>query len=479
MSPTGSDSNNGLTAATAWATPYHAVNCGDVIVAAAGSYGDMQSWGKVSSCPSTSGGIDGTGGVYFATMLCGGTYVGACYITTKTSTSGNGTAFDVTTSNWAIEGWYVNTSQHGTAFSADGSQGLIHHVAFINDISANNNTAGFQSDDGGKAGSHGVDYFAVVGSIAQNSAGQTCNAAIDGVGINSYDTNAGTHVYFYGDFSYANHNVTCENISDTEDYMFDTWDFHDVNNQGVIANNIGYDADRMCIQTYEQNSTPRPTPTIKIYNNTCFRDNLYEADNLDAEINIATTETMTYIVKITDNVAYQPLSVSNNGGGVAAFALYNTTSSAFTNTGNYYRANNSSCKFPYCNSTYDAETWGALGTLGTSTYTNPAFTNTTDLLANHVGVPNCNAFVNVTQCMGWNANTSTLTTPSVIADLIATAIGSSPYYSAVATLGYQLPSTTCAANADYPTWLKGIVYLQWNGSTLSENSGLVTKPCNM
>ena len=37
MSPTGSDSNNGLTAATAWATPNHAVNCGDVIIAAAGS----------------------------------------------------------------------------------------------------------------------------------------------------------------------------------------------------------------------------------------------------------------------------------------------------------------------------------------------------------------------------------------------------------------------------------------------------------
>ena len=34
MSPTGSDSNNGLTVATAWATPNHAVNCGDVIIAA-------------------------------------------------------------------------------------------------------------------------------------------------------------------------------------------------------------------------------------------------------------------------------------------------------------------------------------------------------------------------------------------------------------------------------------------------------------
>ena len=97
--------------------------------------------------------------------------------------------------------------------------------------------------------------------------------------------------------------------------------------------------------------------------------------------------------------------------------------------------------------------------LGTNTYANPAFTNTADLLANRLGVPNCNAFTNTTQCMGWNANTSTLTTPSIISDLVPTASGTSGK-------GYQLPSTTCAANADYPTWLKGIVYLQWNGSSL-------------
>ena len=76
------------------------------------------------------------------------------------------------------------------------------------------------------------------------------------------------------------------------------------------------------------------------------------------------------------------------------------------------------------------------------------------------------------QCMGWNANTNTLTTPSVISDLVPTASGTSGK-------GYQKPSTTCAANADYPTWLKGIVYLQWNGSSLTENGDLVTKPCNM
>jgi hypothetical protein len=31
----------------------------------------------------------------------------------------------------------------------------------------------------------------------------------------------------------------------------------------------------------------------------------------------------------------------------------------------------------------------------------------------------------------------------------------------------------------FPFWLKGVVFLHWNGSTLTENAGLITKPCNM
>ncbi len=49
------DRNAGTSPSTAWATPHHAVNCGDVIIAAAGSYGighfGTNSWGAVSNCP--------------------------------------------------------------------------------------------------------------------------------------------------------------------------------------------------------------------------------------------------------------------------------------------------------------------------------------------------------------------------------------------------------------------------------------------
>ena len=111
------------------------------------------------------------------------------------------------------------------------------------------------------------------------------------------------------------------------------------------------------------------------------------------------------------------------------------------------------------------------GSFGTNTYANPTFNNPSDLITNQMGAPSCTGFTSTTACMGYNAVTSTLTNPSLIYDLVPT--------SSYSANGYQLPSTTCSADSDYPTWLKGIVYLQWNGSSLTENGGLITKPCNM
>ena len=110
--------------------------------------------------------------------------------------------------------------------------------------------------------------------------------------------------------------------------------------------------------------------------------------------------------------------------------------------------------------------------LGTNTYENPSFKNTYDLLTNQIGVPNSRVCNTTQSSSGLKSNTNTLTTPSVISDLTASASGTSGK-------GYQLPSTTCASNSLYPTWLKGIVYLHWNGTSLTENIDMVTKPCNM
>jgi hypothetical protein len=102
----------------------------------------------------------------------------------------------------------------------------------------------------------------------------------------------------------------------------------------------------------------------------------------------------------------------------------------------------------------------------------PLFANTTDLLANHTGVPDCSAYVSVPACMGWNYLTQTAASLSVIGDLTPSASGTSGR-------GYQGPSGTCTADADYPTWTKGVIYLQYSRSIITENPGLITKPCGL
>jgi hypothetical protein len=88
ISPTGNDQSAGTSPKTAWATPHHNVNCGDVILVEPGNYilgkyitaFGANNWGTVANCPSRSGGIDGTGGIYFAIVLCVGPYLGACTV---------------------------------------------------------------------------------------------------------------------------------------------------------------------------------------------------------------------------------------------------------------------------------------------------------------------------------------------------------------------------------------------------------------
>jgi hypothetical protein len=138
VSPTGNDSNSGTSPGAAWLSPNHAVDCGDVIVAAPGTYdsgnfGNTGNWGQVSNCPSTSGGIDGTGGIYFANLICGGDDIESCVVVGNGNTS---LTFWVDQSNWAVTGFKSTnpTNNWGSCFAAEPSGTYsIHHVAFVND----------------------------------------------------------------------------------------------------------------------------------------------------------------------------------------------------------------------------------------------------------------------------------------------------------------------------------------------------------
>src|SRR5208282_5397576 len=107
-------------------------------------------WGTVGSCPSPStsgGGIDGTGGINFATLVCATAF--ACNV----ADSATGFSMYVDKSNWAIEGFQATDlyNSGGACFTAGTglwSTASISYVAFINDIAENCPLVGFFSTNG-------------------------------------------------------------------------------------------------------------------------------------------------------------------------------------------------------------------------------------------------------------------------------------------------------------------------------------------
>jgi hypothetical protein len=228
-------------------------------------------------------------------------------------------------------------------------------------------------------------------------------------------------------------------------------------------------------------------PTYKIYNNTCYHNNVGETintNNMDIQANTGIDKlTGQGTVSITKNISYNDETTPDNGGTAQLYAAggwFKVTDITYGGTGseNVFKSVQTSCNFNGpggCDSGFNVEFNDQSLPSGANFYVNPSFTNTTDLLSNHSGAPNCTGFTNTTACMGYNAATQTLTTPSVISDLQAGCANCSGK-------GFQLP-TKCTANSDYPTWLKGIVYLRAsgfvNGATITEYSDLATKPCGM
>ena len=87
---------------------------------------------------------------------------------------------------------------------------------------------------------------------------------------------------------------------------------------------------RMCIQLLD-NRSGAYAEQLKVYNNTCFRDNLYDCDWMDGEINInaASGSVASGRVTIYNNIAYQPLSAQlSEARRYAAWCFFRTSASA-------------------------------------------------------------------------------------------------------------------------------------------------------
>jgi hypothetical protein len=332
---------------------------------------------------------------------------------------------------WGVQGWEITTSTniYAACFHAGPKSGSVnvHHVIFANDVANGCMGGGFTAYDFSTSAS--VDYIAYVGNIAFNSA-QGAGECYSGLNIYqpiASDTNAGTHLFIAGNFSYGNLDPNpCNGTAPTdgEGIILDTFDFsHDggpaYTQQVLVENNIVVNNGGRGIEVFN-NSAGSGHAAISITQNTswgnltdpnqngtgCGEVSLEDASNTQVYGNLVTTKSAT-------------------GCGVnPVFALAvingNTTDSVDSNFAFGYSGNNT---FVSGSGTF---AFGSKNILGT----NPAFSNPTV-----PGAPNCQSTANVANCMA-----------AVISDFAPTAASAKGF-------GYQTPSSTPSADPLFPQWL--------------------------
>jgi hypothetical protein len=305
-----------------------------------------------------------------------------------------------------------------------------------------------------------------------------------------------------GNFAIHNRNPSCDALYDNEGLMLDTLDAHNSNGIWNVFNNVSYDSGRYGFQLFWQCASTVPF-TVNYVNNTTFANNAdaVTQGSLAGDVNVQANDAcrsydpIPVTINIANNISLANYGTSPGSGYAAIYAMVASVHNSETpdtwshwglltngtaGSENVYKGQLSTCVIYNGVGGCDPGnniTWSdSISRLGTNFFVDPAFTNTADLLANHVGPPDCTGFVSVTECMGWNAYTQTLTTPSVIGDLTASC-------AQCAGKGYQRPSVSCATSGPFhdlfPPWLKGIVYLHWDNNTgiITQRHDLITLPC--
>lgn len=443
----GSDSNKGTSEGTPWLTPKHAVNCGDVILAApstayvaANFHGP--NWGTVS-CPA---------GNNVAWLKC------AIFDTCKIIvTDGSTYGMTVSQSYWGVQGWEVTITKDSGAgagcFTASPyyvSYAQVSHVIFANNIA--NICAGGGGFITGHGGSKtvGIDYVAMIGNIVYNASGGSaasgpgCYSGIDfyNPGPQS-DALPGTHFYAAGNFSWGNFDANpCDggNPSDGEGILIDRPDssglsFPPYTQQIVIDNNIVIANGGRGIEVYLNSAGSAHAP---IY----FRHNTVWGNNLDTRNTVAADCAETIVSHALNTQVFANITATSAAtgclGSYPIHAYYVDTGDSTDRVDNNVGWSTDGKHSGSATST--GFSYGPNNLFGT----NPSFAN-----AVAPEPPNCESATSVPDCMA-----------KVIANFTPTNASAVGY-------GYQKPSTTQTYDPLFPQWLCNV----------NLPAGLVTMGC--
>lgn len=454
LAPDGKDSNSGLSPDAPWLTPNHAVNCGDVIIAASSNaYNRMnfhRNFGTVT-CPENNN---------VAWLKCAA--FDTCIIANATGPDKGGGGMWINQSYWGIQGWEVdsggNTAAVGFGVEPEfGSGTSVHHVIIANTISYGTPGGGlFATANEGPPDR--ADYVVFIGNIVYKTSEQSggCHSGIDFYQTANIDTKPGTHMYAAGNFSFGNFNLAysgCNGESahyntDGEGVLIDTYNRHKYTGQTVIENNMLLSNGGRGIAVTQNNASGAP---IIIRNNTTSGNSEDVSQNLNGfdcgEIGIQTT---------VDTTVYLNLSETTAATGCQGIALW----------GNYVAGVNGTVKI-YSEDVYSAagNNYGISNSTGFSygsgnITVDPAFVNPLMPMlpapsgggAPGTGVGICYGSANVPACMATVVANFTPTNPTVLAG----------------GYGYQQPSNTPVYDPLFPQWLCSVTNMP---------AGLITMGC--
>lgn len=436
IATTGNDANPG-TSASPWASPNHALNCGDVIIAQTGTYAASNfasgKWGTVTCAAGNS----------VVWLVC------ATFDACKITATGTAYGMYVDRSYWGVSGWEVSTAATGfTCFAAappsSGAVAGVHHIVFANDIANGCGGGGFSTFN---VGSFSVDYFAAVGDIAYNAAQNSLNCYS---GFTTYqpiplNANSGPHIFFGGDYGWGNVDPNpCAGTTPTNgDFLI--LDSIQGDNPGgatgvpftqyiAVKNNIGVcnGSSGFEVQTYTKNPT---TPNNVLFANNTAWGNLTDG-NINTNLCAGSKINKAYGIAWTANIDQVTSSTACTAHTAYGFYAFDTATSGSsystapltTFTNNFIQAASAQNVGSFNDET-PANTFvqGSGNTTGTS----PAFSAPACPPA-----PSCGTASSVADCMG-----------TVISHFTPTAGGTSGK-------GYQVASLTNGTDqANYPQWL--------------------------
>lgn len=425
ISPTGNDGSAGTSTGTAWLTPNHAVNCGDNLQAAAGTYTNTTSFNY------------GSFGAVTGTHPC--VAIIQCITAFACTVNGGGQPLVwFTASHWGIMGFVftqTSTSNNYGCVQTTPPSGTLTDFLVANNVF--NGCYGSSVSLGGA-----TDYVAVVGNAVYNAAEQSsqCASGISMVGPKNFDTLPGTHIYIAQNFIWGNNDPNpCAGSTPTdgEGVILDTWSLNSYTGQGVVENNIAVYNGSNGFEVWNSGGATN----IYVDHNTSYANNgsASRSTALCGEFTAAVGSGTTQHVESYANIAKTNAATACGSNTLYAFLAWaNDATNPLYKEWGYSAAGNNQA----CTGTCTGYSPGPGNTFGTD----PAFVSAPGSVPS---APSCGSYSTVPACMA-----------TLIAQMTPTAAGT-------AGLGYQ-PVGANNYNPLYPHWLC---------TYSSQLSGILTQGC--